>query len=59
MYHEPAPGVEAEAGGIVEVKAVAGAIAKVMPGVAVRGILEVTLRVDNQGPLVGPNPEGG
>ena len=58
MYHEPTPGVEAEAGGIAEVEAEAGAIAIVVAGVAVRVFLQVTLRVGDQGPLVGLNPEG-
>ena len=44
MYHKPTPEVEAEAG--------------VMAGVAVRIALKVTLRVDDQGPPVGLNPEG-
>ena len=56
MYHKPAP--EVIAGAIPEVKSEAGVIAEVVAGVAVRVILEVTLRVDDQGPLVGPNPEG-
>ena len=48
MYHKPAP----------EVKTEAGAIAEVVAGATVRVILEVTPGVDNQGPLVGLNPEG-
>ena len=52
MYHKPTP--EVAAGAIPEVEAEAGVIA----GVAVRAILEVALRVYNQGPLVGPNPGG-
>ena len=47
MYHKPTP----------EVKA--GAIAEVMAGVTVRVILEIALGVDDQGPLVGLNLEGG
>ena len=47
-YHEPTPDVEAEA----------GAVAEVVTDVTVRVILEVALRVDSQGPLVGLNPEG-
>ena len=47
MYHEPAPEV------------IAGAEAEVVAGVAVGVILEVALGVDDQGPLVGLNPEGG
>ena len=57
MYHEPTR--EVIAGAIPEVKAEAGAIAEVMAGVAVRVILKVILRVDDQGPLVGLNSEGG
>ena len=57
MYHKPTPEVIAEA--IPEVKAEAAAMAEVMGGVTVRVILEVTLGVDDQGPLVGLNPEGG
>ena len=49
MHHEPAP----------EVKAEAGVIAEVMAGVAVRAILEVALRVYDQGPLVVPIQEEG
>ena len=55
MYHEPA--AEVIAGAIPEVKA--GAEAEVMARVAVRVIFEVALGVDNQGPLVGLNLEGG
>ena len=55
MYHEPTPGVIA--GAIAEV--VAGAVAEVMAGVIVRVTLEVALWVDNLGPLLGLNPEGG
>ena len=55
IYYEPAPEVKAEAGDIAE----AGAIAEVVAGVTVRVFLEVTLGIDDQGPLVGPNPEGG
>ena len=57
MYHKPAP--EVIGGAIPEVEAEAGVIAEVAAGVAVRVILEVALGVDNQGPLVGLNPEGG
>ena len=59
MYHKPAPEVEAEAGAITEVKAEAEAIAEVVAGVTVRVVLKVALRVGDQGPLVGLNPEGG
>ena len=52
MYCKPAP--EVVAGAIPEVEAEAGVVA----GVTVRVILEVALRVDDQGPLVGLNPEG-
>ena len=48
MYHEPAPEVEAEA----------GVIAEVMARATVRAVLEVTLRVYDQGLQVGPNPGG-
>ena len=47
MYHKPTPEVKAEA------------IAEVMVGVIVRVTFEVALWVDNQGPLLGLNPEGG
>ena len=59
MDHKPAPEVEAEAGAITEVKAEAGAVAEVMAGVSVRVILENALRVGDQAPLVGLNPERG
>ena len=47
MYQKPAPGI------------IAGVIADVMAGVIVRVTLEVALWVDDQGPLLGCNPEGG
>ena len=58
MYHEPIPEVKAGAivGAMPEVKA--GAIAEVTAGVVVRVTFEAILLVDNQGPLLGLNPEG-
>ena len=55
MYHKPAPGVIA--GAITGV--IAGAVAEVMAGVIVRVTLKVALWVDDQGPLLGLNLEGG
>ena len=46
MYQEPAP----------EVKEEAGVAAEVMAGVTVRVVLEVTPRIDDQGPLLDLNP---
>ena len=59
MYHELVPEVKARAivGAIPEVEA--GAIAEVMAEVIVRVTFEAALWVDNQGPLLGLNPEGG
>ena len=55
MSHKPMP--EVIAGAIPELKA--GAIAEVMAGFVVRVTLKFALWVDDQGPLVGLNLEGG